>query len=165
MTSDHAMAMSAGPDVSFCPLMPTYAAPTVQFVRGEGSWLYDVHGDRYLDLLSGLAVTSLGHSHPEVAAAIAAQASTLLHVSNLYGNEHQGPLAASIDERMRRYRRPTASSSACLAVRLIDAVATRSASLSDTHSRSSVPATFSRAMPSAFATATHSVMISRASRR
>lgn len=98
MTSEHAVAMSAGPDVSFCPLMPTYAAPTVQFVRGEGSWLHDVHGGRYLDLLSGLAVTSLGHSHPEVAAAIAAQASTLLHVSNLYGNEHQGPLAASIDE-------------------------------------------------------------------
>lgn len=51
------------------PLMPTYAQPPVTFVRGEGSWLYDEGGKRYLDLLSGLAVTSLGHAHPEIAAA------------------------------------------------------------------------------------------------
>lgn len=79
-------------------LMSTYAAPAVQFVRGDGSWLFDSEGKRYLDLLSGLAVTSLGHSHPEVAATLAAQAGRLLHVSNLFGNEHNEPLARAIDE-------------------------------------------------------------------
>ncbi len=78
-------------------LMPTYAPPKVTFVRGEGSYLWDDEGRRYLDFLSGIAVTSLGHAHPEVAAAIAAQASKLLHVSNLFGNEHNGPLAETID--------------------------------------------------------------------
>ncbi|MBK6670508.1 MAG: acetylornithine/succinylornithine family transaminase [Actinobacteria bacterium] len=77
--------------------MPTYGAPSVSFVEGSGSWLVDRDGRRYLDLLSGLAVTSLGHAHPEVAAAIAAQASRLLHVSNLFANEHHGPLASTID--------------------------------------------------------------------
>jgi len=96
--SAHSEAMGAPPTLERCPLMPTYAAPTVSFVRGEGSWLFDLAGNRYLDLLSGLAVTSLGHAHPEVAAAIAAQASKLSHVSNLFGNEHQGPLATTLDE-------------------------------------------------------------------
>ena len=82
---------------STSPLMSTYAPPAVTFVRGEGSWLFDDKGRRYLDLLSGLAVTSLGHAHPDVATAISAQASTLLHVSNLFGNEHNRPLASTID--------------------------------------------------------------------
>lgn len=78
-------------------LMPTYAPPAVTFVRGEGSWLYDETGKRYLDLLSGLAVTSLGHAHPAVAEAIAAQARTLLHVSNLFGTTVGPALAQRID--------------------------------------------------------------------
>ena len=53
------------------PLMPTYPPPPVTFVRGEGSWLVDDAGKRYLDFLSGLAVTSLGHAHPAVAGALA----------------------------------------------------------------------------------------------
>jgi len=77
--------------------MPTYATPSVTFVRGEGSWLIDDSGRRYLDLLSGLAVTSLGHAHPEVAAAISRQAATLLHVSNLFGNVVGPPVASHID--------------------------------------------------------------------
>ena len=66
----HADAMGA-PPLEHCPLMPTYGPPALQLVRGEGSWLWDKDGRRYLDLLSGLAVTGLGHSHPAVAAALA----------------------------------------------------------------------------------------------
>lgn len=84
-------------DVELSPLMPTYAEPPVEFVRGSGSWLWDDKDRRYLDLLSGLAVTSLGHSHPDVAAALSTQANKLLHVSNLFGNEHNRPLARTID--------------------------------------------------------------------
>jgi len=89
--------MGAAAELSRCPIMPTYGPPTVQFVRGEGSWLWDLNGNKYLDLISGLAVTSLGHSHPAVAAALTQQANTLLHVSNLYGTEHQGPVAQTLD--------------------------------------------------------------------
>lgn len=78
-------------------VMATYARQPVAFVRGEGSKLYDSEGREYLDFLSGLAVTSLGHAHPEVAAAIAEQASLLLHVSNLYYTEHQPALAARLN--------------------------------------------------------------------
>lgn len=78
-------------------LMPTYPAPPVTFVRGEGSWLWDDAGRRYLDLLSGLAVTSLGHSHPAVAQALAEQSRTLLHVSNLFGTTIGPEVAATLD--------------------------------------------------------------------
>jgi predicted acetylornithine/succinylornithine family transaminase len=78
-------------------LMHTYADPPVTFTRGEGSWLWDTGGRRYLDFLSGLAVTSLGHAHPVVAEALADQASTLLHVSNLFGNVVGPELARTID--------------------------------------------------------------------
>ncbi|MGQ0831718.1 MAG: aspartate aminotransferase family protein [Microthrixaceae bacterium] len=79
------------------PLMTTYPPSSVTFVRGEGSWLWDEQGNRYLDLLSGLAVTSLGHSHPAVAAALHEQAQTLLHVSNLFGTEVGPQVAATLD--------------------------------------------------------------------
>ena len=62
----------------------TYKRQPVAFVRGSGPRLYDVDGREYLDLVSGIGVTSLGHAHPGLAAAIAEQASTLLHTSNLY---------------------------------------------------------------------------------
>jgi predicted acetylornithine/succinylornithine family transaminase len=77
--------------------MTTYAPPPVTFVRGEGSWLHDASGKRYLDFLCGLAVTGLGHAHPTVAEAVANQARTLLHVSNLFGNEVVAEVAATID--------------------------------------------------------------------
>jgi predicted acetylornithine/succinylornithine family transaminase len=89
--------MGAPAEATRCPLMPTYAPPAVRFVRGEGSRLWDSTGRSYLDLLSGLAVTSLGHSHPAVAEALCEQSRTLLHVSNLFGNEHHGPLASHLD--------------------------------------------------------------------
>jgi acetylornithine/N-succinyldiaminopimelate aminotransferase len=80
------------------PLMPTYAAPRVMFVRGEGSYLWDDDGKRYLDFLSGLAVTSLGHSHPAVATALHEQAQTLLHTSNLFATPIAPEVATTIDE-------------------------------------------------------------------
>ena len=72
--------------LAYCPFMPVFGAPSVMFVRGSGTELWDSEGKRYLDFLGGLAVTSLGHSHPAVAAAIGAQAATLLHVSNFFAN-------------------------------------------------------------------------------
>jgi acetylornithine/N-succinyldiaminopimelate aminotransferase len=95
--TDHRTAMGATPELAYCPLMPTYGPPSVQFVRGDGPYLWDLDGKRYLDFLSGLAVTSLGHAHPAVAEALAAQAQRLLHVSNLYATEHNWALAREID--------------------------------------------------------------------
>jgi predicted acetylornithine/succinylornithine family transaminase len=77
--------------------MSTYPEPAVTFVRGEGSRLYDESGRAYLDFLSGLAVTSLGHAHPTVADAVCRQARTLLHVSNLYGTTIGPEVAATLD--------------------------------------------------------------------
>ncbi len=68
------------------PFIPVFAPPAVEFVRGSGTELWDVDGKRYLDFLGGLAVIALGHANPTVAAAIAEQANTLLHVSNLFAN-------------------------------------------------------------------------------
>ena len=65
-------------------VMQTYGRLPVTFVRGEGSWLEDEEGRRYLDCLTGLAVTSVGHANPRVARAACDQLSTLVHVSNLY---------------------------------------------------------------------------------
>ena len=89
--------MTTVPAMTDSPLMATYPPPPVTFVRGEGSYLYDRDGKRYLDCLSGLAVTSLGHAHPAVAEALATQASTLLHVSNLFGTEPGPEVARTLD--------------------------------------------------------------------
>ena len=74
-------------------VVQTYKRQPVAFVRGSGSLLYDVDGREYLDLVSGIGVTSLGHAHPGLAAEIADQASTLLHTSNLYYHPLQGQVA------------------------------------------------------------------------
>jgi len=78
-------------------VMQTYGRLPVAFVRGEGTKLWDSAGTEYLDFLSGLAVTSLGHAHPAVADAVAEQARTLLHVSNLYYNDLQPRLGARLN--------------------------------------------------------------------
>jgi predicted acetylornithine/succinylornithine family transaminase len=78
-------------------LMHNYAEPPVTFVRGEGSFVFDQSGKSYLDFLSGLAVTSLGHAHPKVSEAIAQQAQTLSHVSNLFGNTVGPEVAVTLD--------------------------------------------------------------------
>jgi acetylornithine aminotransferase len=74
-------------------LMHTYARQPVAFASGDGVWLVDVDGRRYLDGLSGLSVTALGHGHPAVADAVAAQARALVHTSNLYFTTPQIALA------------------------------------------------------------------------
>jgi acetylornithine aminotransferase len=74
-------------------IMPTYASLPVRFIKGEGAWLWDDKGDKYLDALSGIAVCGLGHAHPEIAAAISEQANTLVHTSNLYAIDKQEKLA------------------------------------------------------------------------
>lgn len=68
------------------PFIPVFASPAVTFVRGSGTELFDTEGNRYLDFLGGLAVIGLGHSNPAITAAIAEQAGTLMHVSNLFAN-------------------------------------------------------------------------------
>jgi acetylornithine/N-succinyldiaminopimelate aminotransferase len=78
-------------------VMQTYGRLPVAFVRGKGTRLWDSEGKEYLDFLTGLATVSLGHAHPAVADAIADQARTLLHVSNLYLNDVQPRLAERLD--------------------------------------------------------------------
>lgn len=89
--------VARGDSPDHCPMMPTFGAPTVTFVRGSGTELWDSNGKRYLDFLCGLAVTSLGHANSEVAAAIAEQANTLVHVSNLFATVPGPQVAITID--------------------------------------------------------------------
>jgi acetylornithine aminotransferase/acetylornithine/N-succinyldiaminopimelate aminotransferase len=77
-------------------VLQTYRRQPVAFVRGQGSRLYDADGREYLDLLSGIGVTSLGHAHPGLTAVLSEQASTLLHTSNLYFHPFQGQAAAKL---------------------------------------------------------------------
>ncbi|RMD79634.1 MAG: aminotransferase class III-fold pyridoxal phosphate-dependent enzyme, partial [Gammaproteobacteria bacterium] len=77
-------------------LMETYARLPVAFVRGEGAWLWDEDGRRYLDAVSGIGVCALGHAHPAVAEALCAQARRLVHTSNLYRIPLQEELAARL---------------------------------------------------------------------
>ena len=79
-------------------IMNTYGRLPVSFVKGEGCYLYDDQGQRYLDALTGIAVCGLGHSHPAVAQAISEQANTLMHTSNLYGIPNQEALADKLCE-------------------------------------------------------------------
>src|SRR5215204_2759080 len=77
-------------------VLQTYRRQPVAFVRGSGPRLYDVDGREYLDFVSGIGVASLGHAHPGLAAAIAEQASTLVHVSNLYYHPYQAEAATRL---------------------------------------------------------------------
>ena len=77
-------------------LMSTYNRLPVTFVQGQGAWLTDSEGRRYLDALSGIAVCGLGHAHPALTAALADQAGRLLHVSNLYRIAEQEQLGEAL---------------------------------------------------------------------
>jgi predicted acetylornithine/succinylornithine family transaminase len=85
--------------VSTGALLPTYARADVTFVSGEGAWLTDAEGKRYLDLLGGIAVVGLGHRHPAPLAAAQAQLEALWHVSNLYSTEPMLRLADLLSGR------------------------------------------------------------------
>ena len=74
-------------------VLQTYKRQPVVFVRGEGVWLHAEDGTRYLDLLSGIGVNVLGHSHPALVDAVRDQVGTLVHTSNLFFHPFQGPLA------------------------------------------------------------------------
>lgn len=80
-------------------LANTYARYPVEFVSGEGAWLTDVKGERYLDFLAGIAVNNLGHCHPKVVAAVQEQAARLMHVSNLFYTEPNVRLAERLAAR------------------------------------------------------------------
>ena len=80
------------------PLYPTYARYDVAFERGEGAWLFDADGRRYLDFATGIAVNALGHCHPKMVAAVKRQAERLWHVSNLYRIPEQERVAARLTE-------------------------------------------------------------------
>ncbi len=74
-------------------LMNTYMRQPVTFTKGEGVWLWDTTGEKYLDALAGVAVNGLGHAHPKLVAAISEQAAKLIHVSNIYQIAEQDALA------------------------------------------------------------------------
>jgi acetylornithine aminotransferase len=74
-------------------LMNTYMRQPVTFTTGEGVWLWDTTGEKYLDALAGVAVNGLGHAHPKLVAAISEQAAKLIHVSNIYQIAEQDALA------------------------------------------------------------------------
>ena len=80
-------------------LLPTYARLGITFVEGDGSWLVDSDGKRYLDCLGGIAVVSLGHRHPAPLAAAHAQLDRLWHVSNLFWTEPMQQLAGKLSDR------------------------------------------------------------------
>jgi acetylornithine aminotransferase len=79
-------------------LMNTYSRQPVTFAKGEGVWLWDDKGEKYLDALAGVAVNGLGHGHPKLVKAISDQAAKLIHVSNIYGIAEQEALADKLCE-------------------------------------------------------------------
>ncbi len=92
------MAIEALEELEREALMPTYARNPVEFVRGEGTRLWDSEGNEYLDFLAGISVVQLGHSHPAVVRAVQEQAERLMHVGNLYYSEPGIRLAARLSE-------------------------------------------------------------------
>ena len=79
--------------MAITPLMPVYGRCEVEPVRGEGCYLFDEAGNKWLDMAAGIAVNALGHSHPHLIGTIQKQAATLMHVSNLYKVPAQAHLA------------------------------------------------------------------------
>ena len=79
-------------------LLPTYKRPAVLFTHGRGAVVFDAQGKKYLDFLGGIAVNALGHAHPRIVRVIRREAARAIHLSNLYHNSYQGPLARKLAE-------------------------------------------------------------------
>ncbi|MDQ2898605.1 MAG: aspartate aminotransferase family protein [Acidobacteriota bacterium] len=79
-------------------LLQNYGRYPLVMRRGEGPWIWDVDGNRYLDFIAGIGVNALGHAHPRILKIIAEQSALLIHSSNLYYHEYQGPLAKKLAE-------------------------------------------------------------------
>src|SRR6202171_5575052 len=77
-------------------LLPTYKRPPVVMTHGRGVYVFDATGKKYLDFLGGIAVNALGHAHPGIMKVIRREAGRAIHLSNLYHNAHQGPLARKL---------------------------------------------------------------------
>jgi acetylornithine aminotransferase len=84
---------------SSSPLMATYAQQPVAFTHGDGVWLFDTHGKRYLDCLAGIAVNTLGHNHPKLVAELREQIGRVIHVSNLFEHPLRNELAQMLVDR------------------------------------------------------------------
>lgn len=91
--------VGSSPTAPIPPVMDTYARFPVTFQRGQGVWLWDIEGKRYLDCVAGIAVCTLGHSDRRLGRALSRQLGQLQHVSNLYRIQEQEQLAAAIAER------------------------------------------------------------------
>ena len=79
-------------------LLPTYKRQAVVFTHGRGCYVFDSHGKKYLDFLGGIAVNALGHAHPRIVKVIGGEAARAIHLSNLFHNAYQGPLARKLSE-------------------------------------------------------------------
>jgi acetylornithine aminotransferase/acetylornithine/N-succinyldiaminopimelate aminotransferase len=79
-------------------LLPTYKRPPLVFSHGRGAYLFDAAGKKYLDFLGGIAVNALGHAHPQIVKTIRREAARAIHLSNLFHNGYQGPLARKLAE-------------------------------------------------------------------
>src|ERR1700683_2543341 len=77
-------------------LLQNYARHPLILHKGDGPYMWDVHGKRYLDFIAGIGVNALGQNHPRIVRVIQEQAARLIHTSNLFYNEYQGPLAKRI---------------------------------------------------------------------
>jgi predicted acetylornithine/succinylornithine family transaminase len=98
--SKHAVAPSAKPDSRLLDaeqfLLPTYKRQPAVMTHGQGPYVYDATGKKYLDFLGGIAVNALGHAHPRIVKVIRREAARAIHLSNLYHNAYQGPLARKL---------------------------------------------------------------------
>ncbi len=79
-------------------LLPTYKRPAIVFTHGRGAYVFDSTGKKYLDFLGGIAVNALGHAHPRIVRTIRREAGHAIHLSNLFHNKFQGPLAKKLAE-------------------------------------------------------------------
>jgi len=79
-------------------LLPTYKRSSTVFTHGRDCWVYDSTGKKYLDFLGGIAVNALGHAHPSIVKVIRREAPRAIHLSNLFHNSYQGPLAHKLAE-------------------------------------------------------------------